>query len=467
MSTRPSPDRLRLVGALLAVALVVALVALVLFAGADDPDGPGGAGGAPAEPGVLRLQGSNTIGADLAPALAEAFLTARGAPDVRRESAGDLETVSGTLPGDAAPTRIEIRAEGTETAFDGLASGAADVGMASRRITADEAAGLGALGDLTARAAEHVLALDAVAVIVRPESGVSALSVEQLRGVYTCAVTDWAQLGGIPGPIRVLARDDNSGTFESFRDGVLAGQPLCPDAERFADSNGLARAVSGDPRAIGFVGLPFAAGNRVLEIYDGASTPTAPDALSVSTESYLLTRRLYLYLPTLPAVNPLARDFVEAFGLSEAGQRVVEGEGFVSPLFPPPVPAPAPCTDAPAEYCAAVGGAERVPFDVRFDSGTDRLDNRAFRNLDLFAASLAGAQGAGRQVLLIGFADNAGTDGANLALSRQRSAAVQAYLARRGLAATLTLGFGEALPVDTNDTAEGREQNRRVEVWLR
>ena len=464
MSTRPSLDRMRLAGALLAVAIVVALVALILFAQRGDPTAAGGAG---AEPGVLRLQGSNTVGADLAPDLAEAFLTFRGAPDVRRESAGDVETVSGTLPGADEPTRIEVRSAGTETAFDGLASGDADVGMASRRITSQEVQELAALGDLTARESEHVLALDAVAVIVRPETGVTALSIEQLRGVFTCAVTDWGQLGGAPGPIRVLARDDNSGTYESFRDTVLAGQPLCPAAERFADSRELARAVTDDPRSIGFVGLPFVGSNRALEIYDGASTATGPTGLAVSTESYLLTRRLYLYLPVLPSVDPLARDFVEAFSLSEAGQRLVQDDQFISPLFPPAVPAAAPCVDAPPEYCASTGGAERIPFDVRFESGTDQLDNRAFRNLDLFAGSLTGAQAAGRQVLLVGFADNAGTDATNLELSRLRSATVQRYLAERGVAGALTLGFGEALPVDTNDTAEGREQNRRVEVWLR
>lgn len=121
---------------------------------------------------------------------------------------------------------------------------------------------------------------------------------------------------------------------------------------------------------------------------------------------------------------------------------------------------------APPGYCAAVSGAERVPFDVRFDSGTDQLDNRAYRNLDLFAASLAAPQNA--QVLVVGFADNAGTDEANLALSRSRAATVTAYLAERGITGGVVVeGFGEALPVDTNDTPEGRDQNRRVEVWQR
>lgn len=464
MSTPPPANaRLRVLGALLAVLIVVALVAVVLLAGRDR------GGAAPGAPGggieTLRLQGSNTVGAQLAPDLAQAYLLARGAPDVQRTSAGGVETVQGTLP--TGPVRIEVRAAGTATGFEGLAAGGAEIGMASRRVSAQQAAEVAAGrggGDLTARDSEHVLALDALAVVVGPDVGVPALSVEQLRAVHTCAVTDWSQVGGSPGPIRVLARDDDSGTWASVRDDVLAGAPLCATAERFADSGELARAVATGPGAIGVVGLPSAAGGRVLELYDGTSAATAPTALSVSTETYLLTRRLYLYTPA--QAGPRARDLVE-FALSEPGQRVVAAGGFVSPLFPPPTPpAPACPADLPA-YCATVGGGERVPFDVRFDSGTDRVDNRAFRNLDLLVASLAAPGAAERTVLLVGFADNAGTDADNLALSEQRAAAVQSYLAERGVAGALPSGFGEALPVDTNDTAEGREQNRRVEVWLR
>jgi phosphate transport system substrate-binding protein len=414
---------------------------------------------------VVRLQGSNTIGAELAPDLAEGFLAGKGATDVQRTAASGLVTVSGTVPG-AGEVRFEIRAEGTQTAFDGLGSGSADVGMASRRIRDVERQQLlAAHGDLTSPEAEHILALDAVAVIVNPNSRLRELSMDQLHRAFTCEVTDWAQLapGLLAGPIRLLARDEHSGTYESFQEKVLGAAPLCPNAERFAENERIAEIVGQDPSAIGFVALPSVGGTTALALYVDGARPTAPTSLSVSTETYLLTRRLYLYVPPVPA-HPLAKELAEGFALSEPGQRLVAGGGFVSPLFPPAAPPAPPCVDAPPDYCAAVADAERVPFDVRFDTGSDRLDNRAIRNLDLLAAS---TPPAGRQVLLMGFADSSGSAPANLELSRSRASAVSHYLAERGLTNVTSTGFGDALPVATNDTPEGREQNRRVEVWLR
>ena len=59
---------------------------------------------------ILRLSGSNTIGSELAPVLAQAFLKDQGAPSTKIvASANDEEkSVEGTLPGDSAPSVIQI-----------------------------------------------------------------------------------------------------------------------------------------------------------------------------------------------------------------------------------------------------------------------------------------------------------------------------------------------------------------------
>jgi outer membrane protein OmpA-like peptidoglycan-associated protein len=66
------------------------------------------------------------------------------------------------------------------------------------------------------------------------------------------------------------------------------------------------------------------------------------------------------------------------------------------------------------------------------------------------------------------FTDNRGQPGSNLALSKKRADAIRTALIERGVAASqvTSVGFGEARPIATNATEEGRVQNRRVEIVL-
>jgi phosphate transport system substrate-binding protein len=68
---------------------------------------------------------------------------------------------------------------------------------------------------------------------------------------------------------------------------------------------------------------------------------------------------------------------------------------------------------------------------------------------------------------LFGFSDSFGGNRTNLRLSKQRAQVVAEQLKNGGLVPSLVTGYGKALPVAPNETEEGREQNRRVEVWLR
>ncbi|HTY19940.1 MAG TPA: OmpA family protein [Myxococcota bacterium] len=69
-------------------------------------------------------------------------------------------------------------------------------------------------------------------------------------------------------------------------------------------------------------------------------------------------------------------------------------------------------------------------------------------------------------VAVHGFTDSIGSEAYNLKLSQRRADSVRDFLVKRGIAASRleTKGFGKADPVASNDTAEGRAQNRRVEL---
>lgn len=105
---------------------------------------------------------------------------------------------------------------------------------------------------------------------------------------------------------------------------------------------------------------------------------------------------------------------------------------------------------------------------VKFESGTTVIVAESMASLNELANVLRENESTLKSVDLIGYSDSRGNDANNLKLSEQRAAAVMKALIERGVPRTLltSKGLGEASPVATNKTADGRELNRRVEVVI-
>ncbi|MEO0046125.1 MAG: hypothetical protein RL705_1316 [Bacteroidota bacterium] len=103
---------------------------------------------------------------------------------------------------------------------------------------------------------------------------------------------------------------------------------------------------------------------------------------------------------------------------------------------------------------------------VRFDTNKSTLTATAKANLDKLVPVFN--QYPDTNIQIYGYTDSTGTPEYNLTLSDQRAASVKAYLSSKGLSANrfVTIGLGIADPIATNDTAEGRSQNRRVEFAI-
>lgn len=103
---------------------------------------------------------------------------------------------------------------------------------------------------------------------------------------------------------------------------------------------------------------------------------------------------------------------------------------------------------------------------VRFDTNKATLTSVAKANLDKLVPVLN--QYPDTNIQIYGYTDSTGSAEYNLNLSNQRAASVKAYLAGKGLASGrfVTTGLGIADPIATNDTPEGRSQNRRVEFAI-
>jgi OmpA-OmpF porin, OOP family len=102
--------------------------------------------------------------------------------------------------------------------------------------------------------------------------------------------------------------------------------------------------------------------------------------------------------------------------------------------------------------------------DVLFDYNQASLKPGAQQELYRLATFLK--EHPDQKILVEGHTDSAGSESYNLDLSQRRALAVQDFLVRNGVRPEqiTARGYGEAYPVTSNDTAAGRQQNRRVEV---
>ncbi len=414
---------------------------------------------------ILRLHGSNTIGAKLAPALATEFLkqVMQAKEIVRVPGQPDEQNVEGTLR-DGRRVAIEIQAHGSSTSFKDLNQDLCDVGMASRSIKSKEVEQLQRFGNMTGPASENVLALDGIAVIVHPANGVQNMAQQQIADIFSGRIKDWQEIpqSGLSGAIKVIARDEKSGTWDTFKHLVLRGQPLLSSAERLEDSRELTAQVAADTNAIGFIGLPYIKPSKAVAVSEQGTEAVFPTTFTVATEDYPLARRLFLYIPANPT-NPQSRPFVE-FALSDAGQKIAREIGFVELTIDEMTPEIA--ANAPPKYRQNAAAGARLSLNFRFRSGSTEIDNRGLRDIDRLVSFLGRQQNRQRAVKLFGFADNIGSRTANCQLSQIRAEKVATVLKAHGINAETVQGFCDDMPVADNDTAAGREKNRRVEVWL-
>ena len=113
--------------------------------------------------------------------------------------------------------------------------------------------------------------------------------------------------------------------------------------------------------------------------------------------------------------------------------------------------------------------AVKVTFDsgILFGFNSTKLSEEAKSSLTAFAEVLKSTPDA--DVAILGHTDNIGTEKANQSVSEKRAKAVADYLKAQGVAASQlkdVLGMSFNQPVASNDTEEGRAQNRRVEVYM-
>lgn len=462
--------------------------------GADCPKGPLAASEPAAQfvasggPARISVSGSNTIGNQLMPALVTAFATSNKLNLTKVVGDNPLDLQLKLDNGGRDVAIIDLHRHGSATAFRDLEAHTADIGMASRQVKAEEAAKLVGAGlpDVRQAGSEHILGLDGLEILVSPNNKLVSISVDNVAKIFSGQITDWSALGLPAGPINVYAPTPDSGTFETFVHLVLAPRKLelTKSAKRTENHAEQSDWVARDPNGIGFAGIAYQRNAKPLNIEVSCGLITVPSVFSMKTEEYPLSRRLYLYTAGEPR-QPLAKSLLD-FVLSPSAQPVVKQNDFIdqSPEligYEAQASRIANAFNAPAEDFNAelmkqltsdLKGAQRLSATFRFQTASFALDNKALADISRLTQVLKTAEFNKREILLVGFADSRGEFGNNLRLSERRARsvlnAINAGERAGGAFPRIQLkAYSELAPVACNDSEDGRQYNRRVEVWVK
>ncbi|MGM5483280.1 MAG: substrate-binding domain-containing protein [Nanobdellota archaeon] len=420
---------------------------------------------------ILTLHGSNTIGARFAPRLAEDYLKKIGCSDVSVKIKDNQEEKVITGKKNNIILTIDIEAYGSSTGFKSLEAGKCDIAMASRKIKKKEVEKLKFVGDMESFASEHISALDGIAVIVHPSNTIKSASVSLLNSIFKGDITNWKDTGAIKnGKIQVYARDNNSGTFDTFKKLVLNKQPLVKNAKRYDSNQKLSDDVAENRFAIGFTGLPYIGNSKAIGVYFKGGAKVFPTFFTVATEDYPLSRRLYFYSPSVPE-NSHVNSFIN-HALSDRGQKIARDLGFADLAvkeFTHKIEEDYKYQNKKIfnQYLKAVKKGKRLSVNFRFRTNSYILDNRAQRDLKRVVSFLEKDENFDKKVILAGFTDSHGDYMYNYDLGSKRVKVISDELRARGIINIEEISVSEELPVASNLNNSGRSKNRRVEVWLK
>lgn len=436
----------------------------------------------------LQIAGSDTIGLGLMPLLMSGyggFLNAEATITNTQVENQILAAFIGDGGFGDDLGSVLVTSTKTSDGFKGLLDGSASIGMASRRITPEEARALrdAQKGNMVSVEQEHIIAVDSLVLIVNPENPITSVSIQDLQRIFSGEVTNWSQLGGEDIPITVVTRDPGTGTYAVFTDRVFGENepPENPNFTLASDANVAAQMVNDTLGAIAYVGAAFQRGTKSLTLVNECGLASEPDAFSAKTEEYALQRRLYLY--STNDADEATKKFLE-FTDNEASDAVIAKAGFIdlgikkreqsleSPRAKMLLTADVDAFEGNVirEMLSAMTESDRLSTTFRFRLGSASLDERGVKDMGRLAGYLKDMP-EGTKVTMVGFTDDIGAFESNRSLSLDRANQVVSelkVLAGDSLPGIefATLGYGSIAPSACNSSENGRAINRRVEVWI-
>ena len=226
--------------------------------------------------------------------------------------------------------RISVTGGGSGTGIASLINGTIQIANASREMSAEEIAAAEKNGVKPVR---FTVALDGIAVVANPANPVEELTLQQLSDIYAGNITRWESVGAGRGPVVLLSRESNSGTYVYFLEQVIRlGDPkskvlFSPRTLLMPSSQGISAEVEQNPNAIGYDGLGYVtAAQKTIAVARTAAGPyVLPSVRTVLDKSYPVSRPLFMYTAGQP--TGAVKAYLE--WVMGTGQMLVRDVGFV------------------------------------------------------------------------------------------------------------------------------------------
>jgi phosphate transport system substrate-binding protein len=230
-----------------------------------------------------------------------------------------------------ASVMVAVTGGGSGTGIAALINGTVDIANSSRELKPEEVELATKNGHVPV---EHIVGYDALAVYLHADNPIDALSIEQLATIYGNGgtATRWTDLGvEVPGckdqEIVVASRQNNSGTYEYFREAILGKGDFRLGTRDMHGSKEVVDLVENTPCAIGYSGLAYATDRVKMACISAETGGTciSPNEETAKDGTYPIARSLLMYTAGEPAGAIAA---YLNWIMSDAGQCIIMKQGY-------------------------------------------------------------------------------------------------------------------------------------------
>lgn len=239
---------------------------------------------------------------------------------VSTEGSTSMEKVMGYLSESycekADGVKVTYSPTGSGSGIQAVAEGRCDIGLSSRELKEEESDNLDG----------HVVAIDAIAIIVNCENTIEELSMEQIEALYSGKITNWKDVGGDDAPVVLVGREAASGTRDGF-EAITNTAGRCRYSYELTSSGDVVQTIASNPNAIGYASLATVKENvKTLKVDN-----IAPSKESVQNGEYKIQRNFLFVTRKGESLSDEAQKFID-YAMCGDADELIEKAGAIAPV---------------------------------------------------------------------------------------------------------------------------------------